>query len=273
MSDMAGYWERLAAPWLKREAEMEAMLAPVAAALDEALALRPGEGVLDVGPGSGASLLRHRAAVGNEGKVAGIDIAPPFAARSRARTGVDVHVGDAGAVVVEEAGFDAVASQFGLMFFADPAAGFATVGRNLRPGGRLVFIAWGPRAQNPLFALPGQVVAEVLGPAEPADPDAPGPFGLQNAGRAVALLGEAGLLDAVATAVGLTLPTGLDASEFAEAMLDVGPAASRLRDIDDPAVHDAVARRIAARVEAEHMVEGEVRLPAVLNLFTARRSD
>jgi SAM-dependent methyltransferase len=33
-------------------------------------------------------------------------------------------------------------SRFGLMFFADPIAGFANLCRALRPGGRLAFVCW-----------------------------------------------------------------------------------------------------------------------------------
>jgi len=63
MNGIDGYWERLAGPWLANETAMEALLAPVGAVLDTALALEAGEAVLDVGPGNGASLLRHLAAV------------------------------------------------------------------------------------------------------------------------------------------------------------------------------------------------------------------
>ena len=266
------YWQRLAGPWLANEAAMETLLAPVGAVLDDALALGRGEAVLDIGPGSGASLLRHLAAVGPEGRVTGVDIAPPFAARARARTGVEVVVADAGAGPVEEAAFDAVASQFGVMFFADPVAAFAEVGRNLRPGGRLVAAAWGPRAQNPLFSVPGRVAAELLGPAAPADPDAPGPFGLQNAARTVALLAEAGFAEAQATPVALTLVSGHDAAGFAAVQTEVGPAAGRLREAggDDGA---GTAEGMRARLEAafaDFVTGGRVVLPGLVHVYSAR---
>ncbi|MDJ1008706.1 MAG: class I SAM-dependent methyltransferase [Paracoccaceae bacterium] len=267
MSEMDGYWERLAAPWLRHEAAMEALLEPVGAALDAALGLSDGEAVLDVGPGSGASLLRHCAAVGDGGRVVGIDIAPPFAARARVRSGVEVVVADAGAAPVEPAGFDAVTSQFGMMFFADPAAAFGEVGRNLRPGGRLVFVAWGPRAQNPLFSVAGQVAAEMFGPAAPVDPDAPGPFGLQNASRATALLAEAGFAEVAATSVGLTLDAGLDAAGFARVQTEVGPAASRLKEEGQgEARHAEMLDRLTAAF-ADYESGGAVRLPAMVHVY------
>lgn len=269
MSEMDGYWERIAAPWLKHEAVMERILAPVAAALDAALSLDAGEAVLDIGPGSGASLARYSASVGPEGRVVGVDIARPFAERARGRTGVEVVVADAGARVVDPAAFDAVASQFGLTFFDDPVAGFTTVGRNLREAGRIVFAAWGPRAQNPLFVVPGQVAAEVLGPTEPVDPDAPGPFGLQNASRAVALLADAGFAEVRAAPVGLSLPSGLSAGELAAVQTDIGPAASRMRDaeIGEDRIAEIVARMSDAFSDYE--VDGEVVLPGIVHIYSA----
>jgi len=269
MNGIDGHWERLAGPWLANEAAMEALLAPVGAVLDNALALEAGEAVLDVGPGSGASLLRHLAAVGSGGRVAGVDIAPPFAARARDRAGVEVVVADAGAGPVEERGFDAVASQFGMMFFPDPATAFAAVGRNLRPGGRLVAVAWGPRGQNPLFSLPGEVAAGLLGPAPAADPDAPGPFGLQNAARTTGLLAEAGFGDVRATPVALTLVSDRDAAAFAAVQTEVGPAAARLREAGaDDATVRAMRERLAGAF-APHEAGGMVSLPAVVHVYSA----
>lgn len=270
MSGNDGFWERRAAPWLKHEAVMERLLAPAGAALDAVLALKPGEAVLDIGPGSGSSLMRHLAAVGPGGRVVGVDIAPPFAERARARTRCEVVVADAGAGPVEEGAFDAVASQFGAMFFDDPAAAFAVVGRNLAPGGRFACVAWGPRGQNPLFSLPGQVAADLLGAAPPEDPDAPGPFGLQNASRTVALLGAAGFDEARAEAVGLTLASGLDARSFAAVQAELGPAAARLREAE---AGEEAAREMVERLGlafTDHETGGEVALPAVVHVYSAR---
>ena len=270
MNEIDGYWERLAGPWLANEEAMEALIAPVGAVLDAALALGAGEAVLDVGPGSGASLLRHAAAVGPAGRVAGVDIAPPFAARARTRTGIEVVLADAGAGPVEEGAFDAVASQFGMMFFPDPGAAFAEVGRNLRPGGRIVFVAWGPRPENPLFSVPGQVAAELLGPAEPADPDAPGAFGLQNAARTTGLLADAGFAGAQATPVALALVSGHDAAGFAKVQTEVGPAAGRLREAGGgPAETAAMRARLTAAFEAFEN-GGVVTLPALVHVYSAR---
>ena len=49
---------------------------------------------------------------------------------------------DALALPFDDGGFDAVACQFGVMFFPDRPAGFAEARRVLRPGGSLFFNVW-----------------------------------------------------------------------------------------------------------------------------------
>lgn len=271
MTEMDGYWEALAEPWLRNEALMERLLAPVGSALDAALDLQSGEAVLDIGPGSGASLLQYREAVGPDGRVTGIDIAPPFADRARARSGCEVIVADAGRAPVEEGAFDAVASQFGVMFFDEPEAAFAVIRQNLRPGGRLVAAAWGPRPENPLFTVPARVAAELLGAPEPTDPDAPGPFGLQNAARTKTILEAAGFVEVRAQKVALALATGLEPEAFARVQADVGPAAGRLREAGGgPALEaDLVGRLTAAYAEFD--IGGRVTLPALVTLYSGVR--
>ena len=62
--------------------------------------------------------------------------------------------------------FDAVACQFGVMFFPDKAAAFAEIRRVLRPGGVLAFNAW-DRIDTNDFA---RIVTDALGEVFPADP-------------------------------------------------------------------------------------------------------
>ena len=56
--------------------------------------------------------------------------------------------GDAQVAPLAEATFDAAVSRFGVMFFGDPVAAFANIGRALRPGGRLVFACWQDLLRN-----------------------------------------------------------------------------------------------------------------------------
>lgn len=66
----------------------------------------------------------------------------------------------------EDASFDAVACQFGIMFLPDKPAGYREALRLLKPGGRFVFNVWGPIAENPVSEAVSVAVAELF----PGDP-------------------------------------------------------------------------------------------------------
>src|SRR5687767_9978445 len=109
--------------------------------IGEALAPRPGERVLDVGCGNGALSLTIAPLVQPGGSVCGLDLSGPMLAVARRRAEEAVldnaafEQGDAQVHALPEAAFDAAVSRFGVMFFEDPVAAFANIGRALRPGG------------------------------------------------------------------------------------------------------------------------------------------
>jgi SAM-dependent methyltransferase len=110
----------------------------------EALALQPGERVLDVGVGPG--LLAHSMAerVGKTGHVAGIDLSEPMLALSRRRcqdqAWTDFRVADATKLPFPDAGFDAVVSTQVYEYVPDLDAALSEAHRVLCPGGRLLIL-------------------------------------------------------------------------------------------------------------------------------------
>ena len=109
-----------------------------------ALALRPGECVLDIGTGTGAILPLLARRVPPGGRVVGVDISPAMLSRARRRCGglprVELVEADAAALPFVDASFDAVLSTFGMSAVADGRAVAAQALRVLRPGGRLAAV-------------------------------------------------------------------------------------------------------------------------------------
>jgi len=100
--------------------------------------IRPGDRVLDIACGTGALTLAAAERAGPDGEVIGLDPNPAMLEVARAKSvAIDWREGSAEALPFDDAVFDAVISQFGLMFFDDTARAFAEMYRVLAPGGRL----------------------------------------------------------------------------------------------------------------------------------------
>lgn len=137
MSDVwgAGSYEKFAA-----------RLAPVQDELIERLQPKPGERFLDIAAGTGEVAVRAGTAGAT---VTAIDIADPMLEKARRRAqeaGVDVtfDLGDAEYLPYEDACFDVIASNFGLVFAPDHANVATELARVSCPGARLGFTAWKP---------------------------------------------------------------------------------------------------------------------------------
>jgi ubiquinone/menaquinone biosynthesis C-methylase UbiE len=125
--------------------------------LVELTGLRPGERVLDAGCGRGAATFAAADAVGQDGRVTAIDIAPEMVARTaadareRGYPRVEVVVGDAESPPPPAGSgtYDAVVSSLVLFFLPDPSAALRAY-RALLPdeGGRLGLTTFPPQPDS-----------------------------------------------------------------------------------------------------------------------------
>ncbi|ETX12808.1 methyltransferase [Roseivivax halodurans JCM 10272] len=260
--------------WVLLDADLQAQMAEVHAALMTRARLQPGERVLDLGCGSGAVTRDAASAVGPEGSVLGLDLSAPLLelARRRAPENARVALGDAQAFHFGGDTFDVVLSRFGVMFFDDPVAAFANVRAAMVPGARLVFAAWAEGTANPWFSRPREVAEERLGRMPAADPDAPGPLAFRHPDRVLPILLRAGFAEARSEGVDLhlTQPDGWSAME--RLLPAIGPIPGIMREKGG---NDADLRAIidALRQEWEpHLGEGGLRLPARIVIYSAENA-
>ncbi|HSF94447.1 MAG TPA: class I SAM-dependent methyltransferase [Thermohalobaculum sp.] len=262
--------------WARHAEALDRQLEPAGAAGLAALAPAPGERILDLGCGSGATTAALCAAVGPAGRVTGADISADQIAVARSRPGcamADFVVGNAQTHPFEAGAYDALFSRFGCMFFADPPAAFANLHRPLKPGARVILLAWTELGRNPWAAVPAAVGSEVLGPADPPAPGVPGPFAWAVPEVFRPILEAGGFAGVKCEEVPLTLQIGESGPgtpvERATAMvMRIGPLARRLKD-QPPKAAEAVASRLAPALEP-FVRDGWVRMPGIIWVIRAR---
>lgn len=129
------------------------------------LSLRPGDRVLDVCCGSGASAIPAAICVGSTGQVIGIDIAESLLELGREKAqqqglkNLEFQSGDFEKLGFPSDSFDAVVCVFGIFFVPDMVAAIRELWRMVRPGGKLAITSWGERVFEPANQIFWQAIA------------------------------------------------------------------------------------------------------------------
>ncbi|MEM7345442.1 MAG: methyltransferase domain-containing protein, partial [Chloroflexota bacterium] len=130
----------------------------------DAADLQPGQRVLDVACGTGVLARTAAGRVEVGGQVVGVDINEGMLAVAKQKA---PHItwwhGPAENLPFEDNSFDAVISQFGLMFFEDRQEALKEMMRVLRPGGKLAVAVWDRIENTPGYAAMVALLQRLFG--------------------------------------------------------------------------------------------------------------
>ncbi|HEU5161155.1 MAG TPA: methyltransferase domain-containing protein [Streptosporangiaceae bacterium] len=241
--------------------------------LRRACGVRPHDHVLDIGCGTGQTT-RQAARTARAGSALGIDVSAPAIERARelARAegldNVTFEQADAQVHRLPTERFDLAISRFGTMFFADPVAAFANIGRALRPAGRLVMMVWQSSERNAWDVAIRRALAGTESPATTASAG-PDPFSLADPPTATQILGAAGFAEVTFTDVHEPVYYGPDvaaALDWVRGFTSTGNALKRL----DPAAAARAIGRLRKALSA-HLGDDGVWFDSRAWLITAHR--
>ena len=238
--------------WVAIQDLTDSVYAPVEQLLTGEVAGGSGGRVLDVGCGTGVTTVAIARRLGPEAEVSGIDVSSPMVEASRARareSGVEVRfeLADAASHDFGEGAFDQVVSRWGLMFFADPVAGFTNL-RRAAAGGRLRAISWRSLEENPFMLVAEEAAAPLLPGFEPRrSDDYPGQFGLADEEYVTGLLEQAGWQDVALRPV--DLGCSFPESELVRYFSGLGPLARHFDDLPEEEIPDGLTERVSAAFE------------------------
>lgn len=140
----AGYWNSAAGHnWVALQSVIGEVFTSVTKLSFDAAAAKPGDRVIDIGCGTGDTVLDFANVVGPSGAVLGVDISVPmlgFAEHRASESGnanISFARADATTYAFEPDWADLVYSRFGVMFFDDSVKAFANIRSGMKAGGRV----------------------------------------------------------------------------------------------------------------------------------------
>jgi ubiquinone/menaquinone biosynthesis C-methylase UbiE len=241
------------------------------AVLRRACGVGPHDQVLDIGCGTGQTT-RDAARMAQAGSALGVDISASAIERARelARAeglqNVTFERADAQLHRFPQERFDLAVSRYGTMFFDDPVAAFANVGRALRPAGRLVMMVWQAHERNEWDVTIHQ---SLRGSEAPVAVEGLDPFSLADPPTVEGILQAAGFTDVTFTDVHEPVYYGPDAAAALDWVRGFTCTNEALKRLDPTAATHALGR-LREALEA-HARDDGVWFDSRAWIVTARR--
>ena len=191
-------WRSVAAGWERQGDLFTRATEALSARMIELLDPRPGQTVLEIAAGPGATGFQLLPRIQPGGQLISTDAAPEMVDVARRRAaelglpGVSFAVEDAANLSFDDDSVDGVLCRFGIMLVPEMERTAAEMARVLRPGGRVVLAVWASSRLNPWMTAPGRAALE-LGLTDPPDPEAPGPFRLADPEQLRSIVESGGL--------------------------------------------------------------------------------
>lgn len=141
-----------------------ALFGPWAPKVMAAAEIQPGERVLDVASGTGVLAREAASRTAPGGSVTGLDANPGMLEVARLLAPeVEWRQGLAESLPFADGSFDAVVSQFGLMFFTDRRQAIREMLRVLAPGGRVAVAVWDSLDSMPAYVAEVALLERIAG--------------------------------------------------------------------------------------------------------------
>ncbi|VIO68428.1 class I SAM-dependent methyltransferase [Bradyrhizobium ivorense] len=231
--------------WVSQQAVISDVFTSVTNVSLDAASAKRGEHVVDIGCGTGDTLLAFAKAVGPSGAALGVDISAPMLDLAKHRAAeadfgnVTCALADATSYPFEPRWADLVYSRFGLMFFGDPAKAFANIRSGMKADGRLVFVCFRTMPESPWFSVPIEAARPHLPPQPPADPLAPGMFSFAHEERVRGILAAAGFREIAIKPTDIPIH-GKDVTQSMAFITQAGPLPALLENASDEQRHRAI---------------------------------
>lgn len=268
-----GRWEEAAPGWAAAREAFQRAAEPVSRWLVDAIDPQPGQTVLELAAGPGDTGLMAAERLRPGGKLISTDGAQAMVEVAKARA-EELGLGDVVEakpmevewIDLETASADAVLCRWGYMLVPDPETALRETRRVLKPGGRVAFAVWAALEHNPWLAG-GRLVE--LGFTEPAPPNTPGPFALQDPDLVLELLYGAGWTDDIVIEPLDFAFTAADADAWWAQQLDCSMTLKELVARLSPAEHYRLRDAVDADVAPYAQPDGSLRIPARTHVVSA----